>query len=62
MGYPVYPALFMSVSAAIADPLLSHVKREAQDGKSLSVSLHARYELRFTRNALSGGVAMNRHE
>jgi hypothetical protein len=40
----------------------SFVKREAQDGKSVSVSSHARYEIRFTRNALSGDVAMNRHE
>jgi hypothetical protein len=29
MGYPVYPALFMSVSAAIADPLLLRVKRRS---------------------------------
>jgi hypothetical protein len=28
MGYPVYSALFMSVSAAIADPLLLRVTRE----------------------------------
>jgi hypothetical protein len=30
------------------------VKREAQDGMNVSVSSHARYEIRFTRNALSG--------
>jgi len=35
---------------------------EAQDGRSLSVSSHAKYEVRFTRNGLSGGVATNRHE
>ncbi len=35
---------------------------EAQDGKSVSVSSHARYEIRFTGNGLSGGVATNRHE
>ena len=40
----------------------SFVKREAQDGKSVSVSLHARYEIRFTRNALSGAFATNLHE
>jgi hypothetical protein len=40
----------------------SFVKREAQDGKSVSVSSHARYEIRFTRNALSGDFATNRHE
>ena len=33
------------------------VKREAQDGKSVSVSSHARYEIRFTRNALVGDFA-----
>jgi len=38
------------------------VKREGQDGKSVSVSSHARYEIRFTRNALSGDFATNRHE
>ena len=36
--------------------------REAQDGMSVSVSSHARYEIRFTRNALSGDFATNRHE
>ena len=54
----------------------SFVKREAQDGQSVSVSLHARYEIRpatgsgrpepvegrFTRNARSGAFATNRHE
>jgi hypothetical protein len=48
-------------SAALAREA-SFVKREAQDGKSVSVSLHARYEMRFTRNALSGDFATNRHE
>jgi hypothetical protein len=38
------------------------VKREAQDGKSVSVSLHASYEIRFTRDALSGDFATNRYE
>jgi len=36
--------------------------REAQDGKSVSVSSHARYEIRFTRNARLGDFATNRHE
>ena len=40
----------------------SFVKREAQDGKSVSVSSHARYEIRFTRNAFSGDFATNRYE
>jgi len=48
-------------SAALAREA-SFVKREAQDGKSVSVSLHARYEIRFTRNALSGDFATNRRE
>ena len=48
-------------SAALAREA-SFVKREAQDGKSVSVSSHARYEIRFTRNALSGDFATNRHE
>jgi hypothetical protein len=38
------------------------VKREAQDKMSVSVSSHARHEIRFTRNALSGDFATNRHE
>ena len=50
----------MSVSAANADPLFLHVKREAQDGKSVSVSSLARYEIRFTRNAGSGIFAASR--
>src|SRR6266850_469786 len=36
--------------------------REAQEGKSVSVSSHARYEIRFTRNALWGDFATNRLE
>jgi hypothetical protein len=28
----------------------------------VSVSSHARYEIRFTRNAFSGDFATNRHE
>ena len=48
-------------SAALAGEA-SFVKREAQDGMSVSVSLHARYEIRFTRNVLSGDFATNRHE
>ena len=40
----------------------SFVKREAQEGKSVPVSFHARYEIRFTRNALWGDFATNHHE
>ena len=40
----------------------SFVKRESQDGRSTSVSLHARYGIRFTRNALLSDFATNRHE
>jgi hypothetical protein len=29
MGYPVYPALFMSISAVVADPLCLRVKRRS---------------------------------
>jgi hypothetical protein len=36
--------------------------REAQGRMSMSVSSHARHEIRFTRNALSGDFATNRHE
>jgi len=36
-------------SAALAREA-SFVKREAQDGMSMSVPSHARYEIRFTRN------------
>jgi hypothetical protein len=46
----------MNTSAAIVDPLLhssSLVIREARDGMSESVLTHARYEIRFTRNAFS---------
>jgi uncharacterized protein with beta-barrel porin domain len=43
-------------SAALAREA-SFVKREAQDGMSVSVSSHASYEIRFTRNAFSGGLA-----
>jgi hypothetical protein len=55
----------MNASSAIADQLLralSLMKRETQGGMSVSVSSHARYEVRFTRNALSGNFATNRHE
>jgi hypothetical protein len=54
----------MNASAEIADPLLrtsSLVKREAQGGMSVSVSSYAKYEIRFTRNALSGEFVTNRH-
>jgi len=40
----------------------SFVNREALCGMSVSVSLHAKYEIRFTRNARSGDFATNRHE
>jgi hypothetical protein len=50
----------MSVSATIADRLL--LQREAQEGKSVSVFFHARYEIRFTRNALLGNFETNRDE
>jgi hypothetical protein len=52
----------MNVSAAIADPPLLRVKREAQDRMSVSVSTHASLEIRLTGNALSGDFATNRHE
>jgi hypothetical protein len=52
----------MNVSAAIAVPLRLRVKREVQDGMSLSISSHARYAIRFTRNALSGAFATNLQE
>jgi len=48
-------------SAALAGEA-SFVKRETQDGKCVSVSSHARYEIRFTRNELSGDFAANRQE
>jgi RNA 2',3'-cyclic 3'-phosphodiesterase len=52
----------MYTSATIADPLLLRVKREAQEGKNISVSFHARYEIRFTRNvhgSISRRTVMN---
>ena len=54
----------MNVPAAIANPArqASFVKREAQERMSVSVSSHARYEIRFTRNELSDDLATNRHE
>jgi hypothetical protein len=48
-------------SAALARET-SFVKHEAQDGKNESISTHARYEIRFMRNALSGDFATNLHE
>lgn len=50
----------MSVSAANTDPLFLHVKREAQDGKSVYESSFVRYEIRFTRNMGSGNFAASR--
>ncbi len=41
---------------------VSFVKREAQYGKSVSVSSHARDEIRFTRNALSGDFTRSHHD
>jgi hypothetical protein len=43
-------------SAALAREA-SFVKREAQDAMSVSALSHASYEIRFTRNALSGVFA-----
>jgi hypothetical protein len=47
----------MNISAAIVNPRLLRVKRELQDGKSVYVSSHARYEIRCTKNVLSGDFA-----